>query len=200
MGATYTNTAASTAAVTNRFVVSVAMQNAAYTIANPSPVWSGGCFVTLTHTTVATTDTLGTIALVGTDLNGQAISETLTPLADSTVTSTKIYRTVTSATGAGWTQQGASADTIVMGCAAGNIALVGTGQLFGVLVNNTVATSFTISDATTTIMTVPASQAAGTYYNLHGVDILKYLKVSTTNTNDVTVFHTRTNSYSYQTS
>ena len=43
-----------------------------------------------------------------------------------------------------------------------------------------------------TIVTVPASQAAGTYYNLGGVDYSGFLKVATTSTNDVTVFHSPT--------
>src|SRR5438876_565958 len=98
----YTNTAATTAAVTNRFVTTANMKVGTYTIANASPVWSGGCIVTLTHTTVAGTDTLGTVTIAGTDLNGQAVSEVLTPVADSTVSSTRIFRSVVSATGAGW--------------------------------------------------------------------------------------------------
>jgi hypothetical protein len=197
MGHTWTNTAATTAAVTNRFVVSVNMKVGAYTIANASPVWSGGCLVTITHTTVAAgTDTLGTITIVGTDLAGAVISEVMTPLADSTATSTKIFRTVTSATGAGWVIAGGN-DTIVIGVAAGNIAAGSMGSLGGVLVNNTVAAAVTISDGTRTIMVIPSSQAAGTYYNLHNVDFSAYLKVATTSTNDVTVFHTPTLPSSY---
>src|SRR3954468_16386339 len=103
MGLGFTNTAATTAAVANRFVTSTNMKVGTYTIANASPVWSGGCLVTLTHATVAAgTDTLGTVVIVGTDLGGATQTETLTPVADSVVTGTKIFRTVVSATGAGW--------------------------------------------------------------------------------------------------
>ena len=65
------------------------------------------------------------------------------------------------------------------------------------LVNNTVATAFSVADATRTIITVPASQAAGTYYNLGGIDFGGHLKVLTTSTNDVTVIHSNTTPASY---
>ncbi len=196
MGYTFTNTSATTAAVTNRFVTSTNMKVGEYTIANASPVWSGGCLVTITVTSVTGADTMGTITITGTDLTGAVISEALTPVADSTVTSTKIFRTVTAATGAGWVINTGN-DTVVIGCAAGNIACGSAGRLGGVLVNNTVATAFTVYDGTRTILTVPASQAAGTYYNLGGVDFAAYLVVSTTSTNNVTVFHTGTLPSSY---
>ena len=192
MGYKVTNTAATTAAVTNRFVTSVAMKVGSYTVANASPVWSGACFVTVTHTINDTLDTLGTITVTGTNLAGQAQSESITPVNGTTATSTKMYRTVTAVTGVGWVQGGSGADTIVVGCAAGNIACGTGGTLGGVLVNNSVAAAITISHAGGTIMTVPASAAAGTYYNLGGVDFAGFLKVSTTSTNDVSVFHTPT--------
>ena len=185
----FTNTAATTAAVTNRFVVSANMSLTPYTIANASPVWSGACNVTITHTTVAGTDTLGTITIVGKDLNNLTISEVLTPVADSTVTSTKAFRSVTSATSLGWVAV-STADTIVIGCAAGSIASASSGVLGNVVVNATAAATVVISDKTGTIATLAASIANGTYpYNLvyNG-----FLKVATTSTNDVTVGHTGT--------
>lgn len=191
MGLITTNTAATTAAVANRFVTSTNMKVGAYTIANASPVWSRGCLVTITHTTVAGTDTLGTITIVGTDLNGGTITEILTPVADSVATSSNIFRSVTSATGAGWVAT-STADTIVIGCAAGNYAAATGGVLGGILVNNTVAAAIVVSGGGGTIATIPASQAAGTYYDLQGVEYAGYLKVATTSTNDVTVFHTGT--------
>jgi hypothetical protein len=192
MGLTFTNTAASTAAVTNRFVTSTNMIVGAYSVANPSPVWSGACIVTVTHTQVGgVTDTLGTIVVVGTDLNGQAVTDTITPVSAQTVNGTKLFRVVSSVTGAGWVLNTGN-DTIVVGCAAGNYAASTGGVISGVLVNNSVAAAVTIADARGTILTVPSSQAAGTYYNLNGVDFSGWLRVSTTNTNDVTVFHSAT--------
>lgn len=196
MGLTFTNTSASTAAVTNRFVVSVNMANGAYTVANASPTWSGGCLVTATITAVTGNDTPGTLTIVGTGVNGQPLTEVLTLVAAGTATSSSAFRTVTSLTQAGWVINTGN-DTIVVGCAAGNVACGSSGQLGGVLVNNSVAAAVTISDGSRTILTVPASQAAGTYYNLGGVDFGTRLVVSTTSTNDITVFHTGTTPASY---
>lgn len=191
MGYSFTNTAASTAAVTNRFVTSVNMANGAYTVANASPTWSGGCLVTATITAVTGNDTPGTLTIVGTGLDGRPLTEVLTLVAGGAATGTAVFRIITSITQAGWVINVGN-DTIVVGCAAGNVACGSQGQLGGVLVNNTVAAAITISDATRTILTIPASQAAGTYYELGGVDYGGLLKVSTTSTNDVTVFHTGT--------
>jgi hypothetical protein len=188
MGNTFTNIAATTAAVANRFVASTNMKVGTYTVANASPVWQGGCFVTITHATVATgTDTLGTVTIAGTDPSGQTISEVITPLADAVATSTKVFRTVTSVTGAGWVIAGGN-DTIQVGCAAGAIPIAGPGTLDSILINTAAAATIVISDAYRTIATLPASVAAGTYFKF-GVDV-KDLKVATTSTNDITVIHT----------
>ncbi len=192
MGLTFTNTAATTAAVPTRIVTSANMKVGTYSIANASPVWSGGAFITVTHTQVGgVTDTLGTIVVVGKDLAGGTISDTITPLESTVATSTKVFRSVTSVTGVGWVID-TTADTIVVGVAAGSIAAGSGGSLGGILVNNSVAAAIVISDARGTIVTVPSAQAAGTYYNLQGVDFAGFLKVATTSTNDVTVFHTGT--------
>lgn len=198
MGLTFTNTSATTAAVTNRFVTSTNMKVGAYTVVNSGvPAWAGACFVTVTHTQVGgVDDTLGTIVIVGTDLSGQARTETLTPTSGGTTTGTVPFRVVTSVTGVGWVINTGN-DTLVVGCALGNIVCGTGGSLGAVLVNNSVAATIVVSDARGTILTVPASAAAGTFYNLGGVDFSGYLKVATTNTNDVTVFHTPTLPSSY---
>jgi len=199
MGYTFTNTAATTAAVANRYVTSTNMKVGAYTLANTTPVWAGAALVTVTHTEVGGgVDTLGTIVVVGVDLSGQTRTDTITPVNGTVATGTIPFRTITSITGVGWVI-GTGNDTIVVGVAAGNIACGSQGQLAGVLVNNSVAATIVISDASRTIMTVPASAAAGTYYTLGGVDFGGYLKVATTNTNDVTVFHTATLPTTYAT-
>ena len=187
-GYKFVNIAATTAAVTNRFVASTNMSLTTYTIANAAPVWAGGCNVTVTHTTVAGADTLGTITIVGTDLHGQTISEVITPVAGTVATGTKVFRTVTSATSLGWVAT-STADTIVIGCAAGSIAAFGGGYLHSVVVNNVVAAAITISDSSGTIATIPASQAAGSEF-LYDLPWSGYLKVATTSTNDVTVITT----------
>lgn len=187
--ANYTAIAASTAAVTNRFVTSTNMSLTPYTIANTTPVWQGGCFVTVTHTTVAGTDTLGTMTLVGVGIDGQVQSETITPVADSVATSTKVYRTVTSLTSVGWVAV-STADTIVAGVAAGAIVCASSGQLFSVIVNTTAAATVVLSDSKRTIATLKASIAEGHYAYGPGLDFAGYLKVATTSTNDITVIHT----------
>jgi hypothetical protein len=190
MGYTFTNTASTTAAVTNRLVTSTNMKVGAYTVVNSGTApWGGGFTVTATITGVTGNDTAGTLAVVGIGLGGQPLTETIT-LTDGTGGSgTAIFKSVTSITGAGWVINTGN-DTIVIGVAAGNYACASGGSLGGVLVNNSVAAAIVISHAGGTIMTVPASAAAGTYYNLGGVNFSGFLKVATTNTNDVTVFHT----------
>lgn len=189
--ANYTGIAATTAAVTNRFVTSTNMIVGAYTLAQTTPVWQGGCFVTCAHVTVTGTDTLGTVALVGVGIDGQSKSETITPVADSTVTSVNIYRTITSLTGAGWVINTGN-DTIQFGCAAGSIVCGSSGQLFAVVVNATAAATVVLSDSKRTIATLAASIANGHYLYGPGLDFTGYLKVATTSTNDITVIHSAT--------
>jgi hypothetical protein len=188
--ANYTGIAASTAAVTNRFVASTNMSLTPYTIANGGlPAWQGGCFVTVTHTTVAGTDTLGTMTLVGVGLNGQVQTETLTPVADSLVTSALVYRSVTSLTSVGWSAV-STADTIVAGVAAGAICASGPGTLFAIVINATAAATVVVSDSKRTIATLPSSATVGHYIYGPGVEFAGYLRVATTSTNDITVIHT----------
>lgn len=188
MANTKTNIAASTAAVTNRIVSSANMKVGTYTIANASPGWQGGAYLTLTHTTVATTDTLGTVTIVGKDIYGTTITEVITPVADTPVTSTKVYCSVTSATGAGWVKQGATEDTIVIGVAADSYAALGGGTLHAIAVNTTAAAAVTVSDSGGAIATLKASIAEGVY--VFDVPYSGFLKIATTSTNDITVIHT----------
>jgi len=199
MGYTFTNTASTTAAVTNRLVTSTNMIVGAYALANTTAPWGGGFTVTATITAVTGNDTAGTLAVVGIGLGGQPLTETITLTAGTGGSGTAIFKSVSSITGAGWVINVGN-DTIVIGVAAGNYACASSGTLGGVLVNNSVASAVVISDAGGTIMTVVASAAAGTYYNLGGVNYRGYLKVATTSTNDVTVFHTGTLPTSYATS
>ena len=198
--ATYTNIAATTAAVTNRFVASANMKVGTYTVANASPVWQGGCLVTVTHTEVGGgVDTLGTIVVAGTDPSGQTIYDTITPLNGTVATGVKVFRTVTSVTGVGWVI-GVGNDTIVVGCAAGSIVANGSGQLFAVVVNTTAAATVVVSDARGTIATLKSSIAEGNFlFGVDGVTFAGYLKVATTSTNDITVIHSASQPQIYAT-
>jgi hypothetical protein len=102
------------AAVNNRYVLSTNMINGAYSLANQNPGDGLARNVTVTHTTATGTDTLGTITVVGKDINGHTISEVITPLADQTVQGAKAFAQVASITGAGWVINGGN-DTIVVG-------------------------------------------------------------------------------------
>jgi hypothetical protein len=192
MALKFTNIAATTAAVTNRIVTSTDMKVGAYTIANASPVWSGGALITVGVTAGDTADTMGTVVIVGKGLHGEALTETLTPVAGSTVTGTKFFRSVTSATGVDWVVDAveSTADDIVIGVAAGSYVARGGGLLHSVIVNNAVAAAIVISDSAGTILTVPASQAAGSEFLMGPLPWSGFLKVATTSTNDVTVIHT----------
>ena len=159
----YTNVAVATPAVTNRFVASTNMKVGTYTIANASPAMAGAVNVTVTHTQVGgVTDTLGTVVVVGTDINGQAITETITPLDGTVATGTKFFRVVTTVTGAGWVINTGN-DTIVVGYAAGVVAASSGGILHAVVINTTAASTVIIADAKGTIATLKASIAEGTY-------------------------------------
>ena len=107
-------------AVANRYVTSTNMKNGAYTIANQP---ASAKNVTVTHTAAGTADTLGIITVVGTDENGKAQTEVITPLNGAVASGTKYFKTLTSITGSGWViDAGSGNDTIVVGF--GNISAI----------------------------------------------------------------------------
>lgn len=190
--ASFTGIAASTAAVTNRYVVSTNMIVGAYTLAATTPAWQGGAFVTITHTAVTGTDTLGAIVVVGVDIAGNVRTESITPLNGTVATGVIAFRTITSITGVGWVINTGN-DTIVVGVAAGAIACGTSGSLYAVVINATAAATVVLSDSTRTIATFKVSIAEGSYlFGPQGADFLGYLRVTTTSTNDVTVVHSAT--------
>jgi hypothetical protein len=189
--AQYTGIAAATAAVANRYVVSTNMKVGAYTLANTTPTWQGAGLVTVTHTTVVTTDTLGTIVVVGVDLAGQTRTDTITPVADSTATGVIPFRTITSITGAGWVIAGSN-DTLTVGVAAGAVVCGSPGTLYAIVVNATAASTVVLSDASRTIATLKASIAEGDYIYGPGIEFAGFLKVVLNGASDITVVHTST--------
>ena len=94
------------------FVESTNMKVGAYTLAHTAPDVPRN--VTVTQTAVDAEDTNGTIVVVGTDINDEAITETIIPNAGETVAGAKAFKTVTSVTGAGWVI-GEGNDTITVG-------------------------------------------------------------------------------------
>jgi len=104
------------AIVANRYFASAAMHNGAYAIANSGLPGDGLAHnVTCAQTAVDVEDTNGTLTITGLDVDGNVISEVLTPDAGVTVQGTKAFKQVTSIVGAGWAQGGTGADTIVIG-------------------------------------------------------------------------------------
>ena len=189
--AAFTPISAATAAVTNRFVTSVNMANGAYTIANASPTFAGGVLIVATITGVTGNDTPGTLTVVGTDLAGNVITEVITLVAGGTATGAKVFRSVTSATQAGWIINTGN-DTIVVGHGAGSIVCGTSGVLYAVVVNATAAATVVIADSVKTIATLKVSIAEGHYIYGPGADCTGYIKVTTTSTNDITVIHSPT--------
>jgi hypothetical protein len=104
------------------FDVSAVMANGARGLSATTPTGSAaaGVFVTAGITNDQAADTVGTLALVGTDVAGVAQNETLTLAQNATVVSTKVFKTITSATVAGWTA-GGNADLLVVGYTQGGI-------------------------------------------------------------------------------
>lgn len=97
--------------VANKIVTSANMKLGAYTIA-AQPITPAQLSVLATG--VGGNDTMGTITFVGTDICGAALTETVTPIAGTTVYTTKMFASVTSATGADWVINSTN-DTLVIG-------------------------------------------------------------------------------------
>ena len=100
----------------DRLVTVTDMIVGAYTLANNSAAAGIALNVTVTHADAVGTDTLGTVDVVGTDIDDQVLTETLTPVANSTVQGTRAFKTVTSITGVGWVvEAGVNYDQISFG-------------------------------------------------------------------------------------
>ena len=100
----------------NYFLISVNMQATAYTLDQTAlPANNPPRNVIITHTQVGgVTDTLGDAVIVGTDVNDNPITETLTVADGSTVIGTKAFKTITSVTTASWVID-TTEDTIEVG-------------------------------------------------------------------------------------
>ena len=107
--------AAAAALVADGYVASTNMIVGAYTLALTAPTDGHAHGVSLERTVVGAADTPGTVVVVGTDLAGDALTETIIPGAHATpVYGARAFATVTSITGVGWVISEAN-DTIVVG-------------------------------------------------------------------------------------
>lgn len=100
----------------NYFLISVNMQVGEYTLDETElPADNPPRSVIVTHTQVGgVDDTFDQAVLVGTDVNNEAITESLTIASGSTVVSTKAFKTLTSFTTPGWVVD-TTEDTIEVG-------------------------------------------------------------------------------------
>jgi hypothetical protein len=183
---TYTNLSAANAADADRFLLSVDMKVGAYVLDQTTIGTQGARHVTVTRTVVEAADTPGTIVLVGRDLSGQTISETVAVGGDGiAVPTVKWFASLISATGVGWVTAGA-ADTITIGYGADILVLGGVGRLHAIVVNTTAAATIVLADAKGTIATLKASIAEGTY--VYDVDVSD-LTADLNGASDVTIIH-----------
>lgn len=113
--------------VANKIVTSTNMIVGAYVIA-AQPV--APSLLSILTTTVTGADTMGTIAFVGTDINDQPLTEVVIPVAGVTTYTVNAFKTVTSATGAGWVINTGN-DTLVIGTAG---IVAPTGYYFASLI------------------------------------------------------------------
>ena len=86
------------------FVTTTNMKVGAYTIANATPTGGGARNVTVTTTDDNASDTVGTVDIVGTDIDDQVLLETITLAQNATVQGTRAFKTVVSATGVAWVE------------------------------------------------------------------------------------------------
>jgi hypothetical protein len=188
---TYTHISAAPVGDANGYLASTDMKVGAYTLLTHTPTF-GARHVTCTRTVAGDADTPGTLVLVGKDLAGQTITETLTVGANSiVVTSTKFFAYLTSATGAGWVVDVGTTtkDTLEIGWDDMNAVAVGGGTLHGITINTTAAGAIVVADARDTIATIPASVADGTFYE-YDIEYSGYLRVEPVAASDITVIHT----------
>jgi hypothetical protein len=97
----------------DKIVASANMKNGAYTVAAQPVVPS---LITVLATAVGTADTMGTVVILGKLADGAVITETVTPVAGTTVSTVNEFDVITSVTGAGWAiDAGNGNDTIKVG-------------------------------------------------------------------------------------
>lgn len=95
----------------DRIVTTANMKLGTYTIAAQPQV---PCRITATVTAAGASDTMGTLVIVGKDINGSGLTETIIPVAGSTVSTINMFSEITSVTGVGWVI-GEGNDTITVG-------------------------------------------------------------------------------------
>jgi len=200
MGYGHTHLSAITAAAdVDRFITITDMKRGTYGAVGAAglmPELDTARKVTITLTRINAVDApLGTVTIVGTDINGTTQTEIMTPLDNATATSVKWFKTVTSVTGGTTWVTAGGPDQITVGCAAVAIVAQGAGSLHAIAVNTTSAGAITIADASGTIAVLILSIPEG-LYELEAT-YAGYLAVTLAGASDVTVLHTASLPTSY---
>ncbi len=125
--------------------------------------------ITVTHTSVGATDTLGTLTITGTDYADTVITEVITPLADTTVTGTKAFKTVSGIDGADWViAEGNDTITVGTGPALGlpEVVAVSTTNAYAklALVDEAISAVGTHADLATTTATLTSALNGASVY------------------------------------
>lgn len=165
-----------TASDDNRFVTTIDMKVGAYALAAttmPEAATARKLLITVTTDTGA--DTMGTLVIVGTNINNQAITETIAPASGATATTLNAFKTVSSITGAGWVIGGGAGteDAIIIGTADAvglPDCLTDTAQVLFASVNNVKDAGLTITVSATVLSlnTVDTTSAlAGTPFKVY---------------------------------
>jgi hypothetical protein len=197
MAYSYTNISAAPVGDANGYLASTDMKVGAYTLIANVPTF-GARHVTCTRTITDTADTAGTLVLVGKDLSGQTITETLTVGANSiVVSSSKYFAYLTSATGAGWVVDAVEStkDKLEIGWDEYNVVATGPGVLHAIVVNTTAAGSITVADAGGTIAVLKSNIAEGTY--VYDVAFSGYLRIEPVAASNITVLHSGSRPLTY---
>jgi hypothetical protein len=193
MGYQHTHIAAAPVSDADGYLHAVNMKVGAYVLDHTSPGLTGQArHVTCTRTRdggVGTEDAPGTIVIVGKDLAGSTITETLTPGAHTVVvTGTKFFASITSATGVDWVIDApAGEDHLEIGFDAECAVATGSGTLHAIAVNTTAAGIITIADAGGTIAVLAASITEGLYE--FDVNYSGFLRVEPAAASDITILH-----------
>jgi hypothetical protein len=149
-----------TAADTNKIVTTTNMKVGTYSIdAQPASVPT---LVTVTTTAGGTADTQGIITVTGTDIFDRVLVDVITPVAGTTVTGTKYFKTITTVVGSGWVinPTGPSNDTIIVGVPASiGIAAKGYSISLFVITGNVWINPTTTAVADTTSIPLIAGDA-----------------------------------------
>jgi hypothetical protein len=138
---TYWTPTAPATAVVDRYVTVTNMIVGAYAVANANPGDGLDRNITVAVTADGAADTMGTILITGTDHNGEVITETITPVVNTTVSGIKAFKTVTNVVGAGWVTNGNEDDiTVGFGDVVGFPVKMVDQEVYKVIWNQAIAT------------------------------------------------------------